>query len=691
MEVHRLYYQKDTLICSFINYDKILAFFQTEHDMKSIFYFFLISLFFNKLHSTDLDYSFQDHSNLILINDSKLIKFKDEYFLGIKINLKDKWKTYWKNPGDSGAPIQVDLRTKDSDNILKELLFPVPSRYNESEVETLGYENQVIFLAKIIELNHSTVHQTNLLINYLVCKEICIPVTVSKELRLDFKKAESGILNEEFLNASKKIPEKKNKVFTILKINQNNSKEISVYIETNKASKQKKLEIFNYSPDLSVQNTHSFSGDLIKVNLKSDEKITQNNIVELLITDGEVSEEITLNLTKTNGENPLYKMIFFAFLGGVILNLMPCVLPVISIKVFSFLKLASNNKKRAQKEIVSTIFGIVCSFFLISLITVILKDLGNEVGWGMQFQNFYFLSFFSILLLFFSLNLLGYFELIPPSIFINKLNSKNDNYYVNSFLTGFFATLLATPCTAPFLGTSIGFALTQDNHTIFLIFLFLSFGFSLPYFLFLLFPKTLLFLPKPGLWMIYFKKVLGFFVLLTAVWLFYLLKFNISFLLFFSFLIFFLSFFIEKSSSNFKKMLITSFCIVPMILILFLFNKNKNSEMWTKFDKNALQSLINNKNVVFVDITADWCITCQTNKILVLNSKKVVNFFNEQDITLIRGDWTDYDAKILAFLNMNKRSGIPFNIVYGPSNVDGYILPEILTKETIIKAIKLVK
>ena len=113
--------------------------------------------------------------------------------------------------------------------------------------------------------------------------------------------------------------------------------------------------------------------------------------------------------------------------------------------------------------------------------------------------------------------------------------------------------------------------------------------------------------------------------------------------------------------------------------------------MWTKFDENALQSLINNKNVVFVDITADWCITCQTNKILVLNSKKVVNFFNEQDITLIRGDWTDYDAKILAFLNMNKRSGIPFNIVYGPSNVDGYILPEILTKETIIKAIKLVK
>tara|TARA_B100000989_G_C19501750_1_gene454602 strand:+ start:466 stop:882 length:417 start_codon:yes stop_codon:yes gene_type:complete len=138
-------------------------------------------------------------------------------------------------------------------------------------------------------------------------------------------------------------------------------------------------------------------------------------------------------------------------------------------------------------------------------------------------------------------------------------------------------------------------------------------------------------------------------------------------------------------------LLITSFCIVPIILILFLFNKNKNSEIWTEFDENTLKSLINNKNIVFVDITADWCITCQTNKILVLNSKKIVNLFNEQNITLIRGDWTDYNPKILAFLNLNKRSGIPFNIVYGPSNADGFVLPEILTKETIIKAIKLVK
>ena len=177
--------------------------------MKSIFYFFLIFIFFNKLHPNDLNYSYQDHSNLILINDGKLIKFENEYFLGIKIDLKDQWKTYWKNPGDSGAPIQVDLKTKDSENILKELLFPVPSRYYESEIETLGYENQVIFLAKIIELNHSTVHQTQLLINYLVCKEICIPVTVSKELRLNFKNAKSGILNEEFFNARKKIPKKK--------------------------------------------------------------------------------------------------------------------------------------------------------------------------------------------------------------------------------------------------------------------------------------------------------------------------------------------------------------------------------------------------------------------------------------------------------------------------------------------------
>jgi len=659
--------------------------------MKSIFYFFFIFLCFNNLHSDDLDFSFQDHSNVILLNESKLIKFEGDYFLGIKINLKDKWKTYWKNPGDSGAPIQVYLKTEDSENILKELLFPVPNRYFESEIETLGYEKQVVFLAKIIKLDDSNIHKTMLTMDYLVCKEICIPITVSKELNLDFKKAESGLLNEDFLNAFKKIPDKNNKVFKIIKIDQKNSKEIVVHIETNRTLEQKKLGIFNYSPDLSLKNTHSLSDDLIRVNIKSDEIISSNNKVELLITDGVVAEELMLNFEKSNVETPLLKMMIFAFLGGIILNFMPCVLPVISIKVFSYLKLIGNNKNRIQKEIVSTIFGIIFSFFLISLITVIFKNLGNQVGWGLQFQNFYFLSFFSILLFFFSLNLLGYFEFIIPSTLINKLNFKNDNYYINSFLTGFFATLLATPCTAPFLGTSVGFALTQDNYTIFLIFLFLSLGFSLPYFLLLFFPKTLLFLPKPGSWLIFFKKILGFLVLLTAVWFFYLLKFNISFLLLFSFLILFSSFFIEKGSSIVKKMFLISFCIIPIILLFFYFDKNENSKIWTAFDENVLQSSINDNNIVFVDITADWCVTCQTNKIFVLNSKKVVNFLNEESVILYRGDWTYKNQKILAYLNRNKRSGIPFNIVYGPSNPDGYILPEILTKETMIEAIKLVK
>ena len=659
--------------------------------MKSIFYFFFIFLCFNKLHSDDLDFSFQDHSNLILLNESKLIKYEGDYFLGIKINLKDKWKTYWKNPGDSGAPIQVYLKTEDSENILKELLFPVPNRYFESEIETLGYEKQVVFLAKITKLDDSNIHKTMLTMDYLVCKEICIPVTVSKEINLDFKKAESGLLNADFINAFKKIPDKNNKVFKIIKIDQKNSKEIVVYIGTKRTLEQKKLGIFNYSPDLSLKNTHSLSDDLIRVNIKSDEIISSNNKVELLVTDGVVAEELMLNFEKSNVETPLLKMMIFAFLGGIILNFMPCVLPVISIKVFSYLKLIGKNKNRIQKEIISTIFGIIFSFFLISLITVIFKNLGNQVGWGLQFQNFYFLSFFSILLFFFSLNLLGYFEFIIPSTLINKLNFKNDNYYINSFLTGFFATLLATPCTAPFLGTSVGFALTQDNYTIFLIFLFLSLGFSLPYFLLLFFPKTLLFLPKPGSWLIFFKKILGFLVLLTAVWFFYLLKFNISFLLLFSFLILFLSFFIEKGSSIVKKMFLISFCIIPIILLSFYFDKNENSKIWIVFDENALQSSINDNNIVFVDITADWCVTCQTNKIFVLNSKKVVNFLNEESVILYRGDWTYKNQKILAYLNRNKRSGIPFNIVYGPSNPDGYILPEILTKETMIEAIKLVK
>ena len=327
---------------------------------------------------------------------------------------------------------------------------------------------------------------------------------------------------------------------------------------------------------------------------------------------------------------------------------------------------------------------------IIALFTIFFKALGSDVGWGSQFQSKEFLMIFSLILLFFSLNLFGFFELTLPQKLLNFLNIKGKNKNFEAFLSGALATTLATPCSAPFLGTSVGFALSQSNMTIIMIFLSLGIGFSLPYILIMISPKFLNFFPKPGNWMNDLKKFLAFSVLITALWLLKLFGIN-NLILLSLFLGFPLlsTFFIEKR--NFRNISSTLTILTLTILLYLNLSLKGNEKNWVPFDLNLIQEDIINNNIVFVDVTADWCITCKVNKITSLNTREVRKFFNKNSVILYKADWTNKDKVILNFLKQNGRYGIPFNIVYGPSNKKGVVLPEILTKETIFNAINLVK
>jgi len=341
-------------------------------------------------------------------------------------------------------------------------------------------------------------------------------------------------------------------------------------------------------------------------------------------------------------------MALFALIGGAILNIMPCVLPVLSIKLISIINHLDAKVSRIRFAFLSTILGILFCFLILASIAFALKFAGHAFGWGFQFQNNYFLIFLIIVLAIFAANLLGVFEINFDRFFVNTINKKIDEAsgkrknFIANFLSGILAVLLATPCSAPFLGSAISFALTQNFSTIFIIFLLIGIGFSLPYFILLINPRIVYLLPKPGNWMLKVKKLMAFFLILTITWLGYTL--------------------IDQNKSN-------------------------NNDGWQEFNEEEIASLVAEGKTVIVDITADWCITCKFNKARVLNDAEVLNKLNSSYIVKMRGDITKPNEKIMNFLHKNNRFAIPFNAIYGPNAKNGLLTSELLNKKDLLELI----
>ena len=394
-----------------------------------------------------------------------------------------------------------------------------------------------------------------------------------------------------------------------------------------------------------------------------------NLILNIPTGDGQVSEygkvinqyidkSNYLNYSSLLNPDSILLFLFIAFVGGVILNFMPCVFPVLSLKIYNVLSQQQQNinNKTIKRNFLATILGIIFSFFVLSLITVLLKSLGHSLGWGFQFQSPIFLSFMILILILFSLNLIDVFSIDIPFFFkkfLNKVinfNKKNSEFFQN-FLLGSFITILSTPCSAPFIGTALGFAFVSSNQVIFLIFFCISLGLSSPYIILATKPQILSFLPKPGLWMKKFKYFLSFLLILTAIWL-------------------------------------TS---VLLIQVNTINNNDSNNNNWLDFDTIKLKELVNENNIVFVDITADWCMTCFYNKKTVLDRKKVKNIFEKYDVKKMRGNLTKPNKEINEYINSFGRFGIPVNVIYSPSAPQGILLSEVLTVRNLLSTFESIK
>ena len=428
-----------------------------------------------------------------------------------------------------------------------------------------------------------------------------------------------------------------------------------------------------------------------------------------------------LGKTVNNGDEffaaSLIGMLLIAVAGGFILNFMPCVLPVLSLKLRNFRQQSSiiandldvnqHDQRRSYKiNLLATIAGIMTSFLSLAFIAIAVQKSGHVFGWGMHFQQPLFITFMAIMLTIFTANLWGYCDIRLPNVIQNFMtkwlnksshDSAQNAQIIDGFTSGMLATLLATPCSAPFLGTALGYALSTGKMEIILIFLALGIGLSLPYFLALFIPVKPWLLPKPGRWMLWLNKILGISLVLTIVWLLWILGTIISSpvalingLLLVSIIVIFKT---TKPTQLLRKFIVVIMLAAVGITLWGQFNNDQKISAlgrnhWQSFHEDKISKALEAGQVIFVDVTASWCTTCQLNKMLVLETEFMDEILSAPDIVALRADWTTHDPHIGHYLAQFKRYGIPCNIVYGPKAPQGIVLPELLDKTSVMQALE---
>jgi thiol:disulfide interchange protein DsbD len=377
----------------------------------------------------------------------------------------------------------------------------------------------------------------------------------------------------------------------------------------------------------------------------------------------------------------LYVVLSFAFLGGLILNLMPCVFPILSIKILNLATLGATHNNKYLHGLAYTL-GILLSFVLIGSLLMILRDTGESLGWGFQLQSPIFVGFIVYLFVLIGLSLSGWFT-FGNNIMGWGQKTTQGNDLSSSFMTGLLATVVASPCTAPFMGTALGFALTQSSMIAISTFIFLGLGMAFPILAITCLPNLSNWLPKPGVWMDRFKQFLAFPLYLTAVWLIWVLGrqtnsdvvaailCGIVFILF--------AIWLHKIYKN-KMTKILAVMLFALAIFLPIWNeKNRDTDdLWEAYSKERLSMLLENEDSVFINLTADWCITCLVNEQMVLKTNDFSDILNKKNIIYLKADWTKYNPEITELLNDYNRSGVPLYLFYPSGEAEPIILPQIL-------------
>ncbi|WP_085903964.1 protein-disulfide reductase DsbD family protein [Kiloniella majae] len=654
----------------------------------------------------------EEFSRVRLVTGQETLGDAGKVMLGLQFELKEGWKTYWRSPGDAGFPVSLDLAG--SENLKSwQFYWPVPHRFTLFGLQTFGYSKEVVFPFEIQANDPQQDVTLRGTASYLLCKEICIPFDAEVTIRLPageaFPSLEAGIVDAYVRQVPGLGAETGLDITDSFLDGEGEDLVLKVYGSTKEQGFQKPDVIvegppgFSFSgPEVVILDDGSKAEFTIPVSSYKETKgVLEGKQITLSLVDGTkgvefktVSRYKDIPVGTSLGVLAFLPILGLALLGGFILNLMPCVLPVLSLKLMSVIRHEDGDDQGVRRSFIATSLGILTSFWILAAAASLLKVAGFSVGWGIQFQQPLFLIAMSGIVSLFAANLFGWFEFVAPGGMMNRAVSASEKQGSGGdFLKGMFATLLATPCSAPFLGTAVGFALARGTWEIFAIFTFLGIGMSLPYLAVAAKPKLAMFLPKPGIWMIWLKSFLGLLLLGTVAWLLSVLFVQMGWLattLVAGLLALGMAILAIKSLTIGKRALAVAFLAILSLAVPYKFSVSSEnvslSDYWIPFAQQQIAGEVGSGRIVFVDVTADWCITCQVNKKLVLEQDEIQSLLQQENVVPMQADWTLPSDTITAYLESYNRYGIPFNIIYGPGAPDGIVLSELLTIDEVLSA-----
>ncbi len=636
--------------------------------------------------------------------------------LGLHFRLAPGWKIYWRSPGDAGLPPRIDWAG--STNLAEaDIAWPAPERFREfGDLFTHGYKGEVVLPITARASQPGRPLNLRAAVDYLACEEVCVPFSVKLALDVPAGPAAptgTAALVAKFLARVPGPPQAGGPVIDSVEAAGAGAGRV-LRVVARSATPFSAPRVFVEGPEplyFGRPETELSEGGRravfrLPAPVGRDGAALAGARLTVTLADGERAIEQSLVAVAGASEGPRYGalavILALAFAGGLILNLMPCVLPVLSIKLMGVVGFGGAARRRVTTRFLAAAAGIVAAFLALAAGLAGLKAAGHAVGWGIQFQEPLFLVALVVVLTLFACNMWGLFEVRLPARLggLGAAGGTRDSI-AGHFASGAFATVLATPCSAPFLGTAVGFALAREWPEIFAVFAALGLGMATPYLAVAGFPGVATRLPRPGPWMATLRRILGVLLAATAVWLITVLAAHagVAAALAVGVAMAAAAAILLIAGGDGWRRITKGGALAAVVVAAFLAPGQLGGvggpaapapaaeTFWRPFDRAAIPRLIAAGKTGFVDVTAAWCVTCQCNKTTVLERGDVARRLAGEQVVAMRADWTRPDSAIAAYLEEFGRFGIPFNAVYGPALPRGLALPELLTEKAVLTAL----
>ncbi|PTT57466.1 protein-disulfide reductase [Aeromonas sp. HMWF015] len=635
-----------------------------------------------------------DHAKVRLQADRSTA---DQTRILLDVELESGWKTYWHSPGEGGIAPQILWHEPVGDF---QWHWPVPRHFEVAGLSTQGYQGDVTFP---LSLSYPAEKALKGTLRLSTCSNVCILTDYPFTLAVDG--AAPANFDFAWAKAMSTLPQQLPAETQVELGYQHNQLQLRAERAEGWQSPALFIDALEGAefgkPALEVQGNTLIARVPVSDGWQGDAPDLRGQSLGLLLTSGAQAWQgkgtIGAPLVLPGQSHSLLWLLGAALLGGLILNLMPCVLPVLALKLGSVLQHQAREQGTVRRQFLAASAGIIASFWVLAAMSSLLRAPGfgmsGAVGWGIQFQSAGFIGFMVLVTLLFCANLLGLFEIRLPSALSTRLATSGGNGLGGHFLQGSFATLLATPCSAPFLGTAVAFALAAPLGQLWLIFTALGIGMSLPWLLVAALPRLALWLPKPGRWMNHLRILLGLMMLGSSLWLASLLdnhlgSYATGWLMVAMLLGLLIGIIWRYGMRGFTLAIALAALIGSPLLLSGAFSAQGSASVdkvvWQPLSERAITDALAQNKRVFIDVTADWCVTCKANKYNVLLRDEVQQALSAPDVVALRGDWSKPNETIAAFLRQRGAAAVPFNQIYGPGLPQGEILSPLLDKADLL-------